>query len=78
MTHLIDKHIDERIERYKDYRRKSSSREGMSNLQRYIKGEYHKDNESIFISIKKGWLQDTALGKEKSSDTNSQRNQSTT
>jgi len=74
MTHLIDKHIDERIERYKDYRRKSSSSERMSNLQRYIKGEYNKDNKSIFISVKKGRSQNTAMEKEKPSDRKNQRN----
>ena len=74
MTYLVDKHIDEQIEKHKDYRRKNGSSEGMSNLQRYIKGEYHNDNKSIFIPIKKGRLQDTALGKEKLSDRKSQRN----
>ena len=56
MTYLIDKHIDAKIEEHKDYRRKSSGSQRMSNLQRYIKGEYNKDNKSVFISVKKGWL----------------------
>ena len=56
MTYLVDKHIDEQIEKHKDYRRKNGSSEGMSNLQRYIKGEYHNDDKSIFVPIKKGRL----------------------
>jgi len=71
MIDPIDKHIDAQVEAYKNYRRKSSSSQRMSNLQRYLKGQYHKDNKSIFVSVKKRWLQDTALGKEKPSDSNS-------
>ena len=71
MINALDKHIDAQIEAYKNNRRKDSDSKRVSNLQRYIKGEYNKDNKSIFISVKKGRLQDTAMGKEKPSISNS-------
>ncbi|HBY69095.1 MAG TPA: hypothetical protein DEG69_15920 [Flavobacteriaceae bacterium] len=53
MSLLINKLIDEKIEEYKNHRRKDGGSKRMSSLRRLIEGTHNGSNKSIFKAVKK-------------------------
>ena len=53
MSFLVDRLIDEKIEEYKNHRRKDGGSKRMSSLRRLIEGAYNGSNKSILKTVKK-------------------------